>query len=156
MGSAIMSKILAKRGMQPASTNGHHSPPRGRRQSENTRVQKRPRERNSRSPSPHQVKRERRSPSSMGESRPYREKERSNSRSHRESQSNGNRGHAGYDNRGYSGQDNRGHSGHDDRGNNGHDDRVSYEYSEKKERSRFPGSSSHERDHAGQYGRDNY
>jgi len=169
--SAIMSKILAKRGMQPVNTNGHHSPPRGRRQSENTRVQKRPRERNSRSPSPHQVKRERRSPSSMGESRPYREMERSNSRSHRESQSNGNRGHAGYDNRGYSGQDNGGHSAHDDRGNgghddrghsghddrgNGHDDRVSYEYSEKKERSRFPGSSSHERDHAGQYGRDNY
>ena len=57
--TAIVSKILVKRGMQPGQPNGHHSPPRVRRQSENTAVQKRTRERNSRSPSPHAVKRER-------------------------------------------------------------------------------------------------
>ena len=57
--TAIVSKILVKRGMQPGQPNGHHSPPRIKRQSESTAVQKRTRERNSRSPSPYVVKRER-------------------------------------------------------------------------------------------------
>ena len=57
--TAIVSKILVKRGMRPMATNGHHSPPRERRPSESTMVQKRSRDRNSRSPSPRPVKRER-------------------------------------------------------------------------------------------------
>ena len=58
--STIVTKILDKRGMKPGRSSGHHSPPRDRRQSGNMQpVQKRPRQRNSRSPSPPLVKRER-------------------------------------------------------------------------------------------------
>ena len=54
--SAIVSKILVKKGLR---ANGHHSPPRERRQLDSNVVHKRSRDKKSRSPSPHPVKRER-------------------------------------------------------------------------------------------------
>eukprot|EP00092_Neocalanus_flemingeri_P020787 GFUD01022523.1.p1 GENE.GFUD01022523.1~~GFUD01022523.1.p1 ORF type:complete len:241 (+),score=52.01 GFUD01022523.1:275-997(+) len=54
--TAIVSKIMVKRGMR---ANGHQSPPLKRRQQDSNGVHKRSRDRNSRSPSPHPVKRTR-------------------------------------------------------------------------------------------------
>eukprot|EP00092_Neocalanus_flemingeri_P015622 GFUD01016910.1.p1 GENE.GFUD01016910.1~~GFUD01016910.1.p1 ORF type:complete len:552 (+),score=129.19 GFUD01016910.1:89-1744(+) len=124
--TTIVSKILEKRGMK---ANGHHSPPRERRQTENNGVQKRSRDRNSRSPSPHPVKRERISPSSgegtRGGSRNNREREtnRENYRNGRETYSNGHdrRGSNGYEEHKYSGQHDRaGSSGVSSRNGNSH------------------------------------
>jgi len=115
--SAIISKILIKRGMK---SNGHHSPPREKKQQEVTPSlgNKRSRDRNSRSPSPHQIKRERRSPSSgdvnRGSTRPFKEREKSYDRgSDRENNRNGRRqneslGSNGFDDQKYSGDHDRG------------------------------------------------
>merc|ERR1719320_2220803 len=103
--STIVTKILDKRGMKPGRSSGHHSPPRDRRQSGNMPpVQKRQRQRNSRSPSPPLVKRERRSPS-IREDRHFRERDR------RESERGGS--HRNGSSRGYERNDERRYGEHD-------------------------------------------
>jgi len=135
--STIVTKILDKRGMKPGRSSGHHSPPRDRRQSGNMQpVQKRPRQRNSRSPSPPLVKRERRSPS-IREDRHFRERDR------RESERGGS--HRNGSSRGYERNDERRYGEHDDRGYqdySGHD------------RNGYSGRSSHERAYDRRYSRD--
>ena len=60
LATALVTKMLTKRGMRPSTSNGHHSPPRVRPPSDSSMRLKRSRERNSRSPSPKQnIKRER-------------------------------------------------------------------------------------------------
>jgi len=140
--STIVTKILDKRGMQPARSSGHHSPPRVRRQSENMpTAQKRPRQRNSRSPSPPIVKRERRSPS-IREDRQYRERDR------RESDRRDGERSSSYRNgssRGYERYDERRHGEHDDRGYQDYSGHDRNGYSER---------SSHDRDYGRRYSRD--
>jgi len=134
--TTIMTKIMDKRGMQPARANGHHSPPRVRRQSESNNIQKRSRQRTSRSPSPHPVKRERRSPSFREDSRHYRDREESRSKGQRESYRNG-RGE-GYDR-------------YDDRRQGEHDDRSYHDYSGHQDRSGHSGRSNHDRRYSRDY-----
>jgi len=136
--STIMTKILDKRGMeplrgvepQPPRPNGHHSPPRVRRESDSMAQQKRQRQRNSRSPSPRpvKVKRERRSPS-FREDRGY-------ERDRRERNGSG-----------------RGYDRYDDRRHAEHDDRTYQDYSGN-DRNGYSGRSSHDRDYDRRYSRD--